>query len=104
MIEDAWIKAIDSEWDLEGEAFLYQVRQGHFDPAGLERILKKLRAISIEPSATELPRRLVEVLWFMPQFMEWQRDRVRKKGTDPHTYDVAVILVRNEIERILGLP
>ena len=97
-----FIATLEAEWEPEA-GFLWKARQGQFDAVGLERTLKKLQSLVIEESA-DVPRRLVSLLWYMPLFLHWQTDRVRRSGGNMNSYARAVASVSNEIERILGVP
>jgi hypothetical protein len=96
------ISAIEEEWEPE-TGFFWRTRQGDFRKEDFERTLGKLAAV---PSVTEqlVPARFVSVVWYIPIFMEWQRDRVRECGVDPTEFERATIKLTNEVERILGVP
>jgi hypothetical protein len=94
--------ALEREWDLD-QGFLGKLRAGLFDPIGLERFMRLLDGINLGNSA-QVNRRLISLLWFIPLFMEWQRERVAERGTDCQTIDHATNRVRGSIERILGMP
>jgi hypothetical protein len=101
-MSDDLIAALEHEWDL-GQGFLGKLRQGLFDPVGLERLIRLLDRIDFG-DAVEVNRRLISLLWFMPLFIEWQRERVHAPDTDPQTLSHAANRVENAIEKILGLP
>jgi hypothetical protein len=101
-LSDELIAALEHEWDL-CEGFLGKLREGTFDPAGLDRLMRLLDGIDFT-DAPEVNRKLVSLLWFMPLFMEWQRERVHEHGADPQTLMHAINRVQGSIERILGLP
>jgi hypothetical protein len=101
-MSDDLIAALEHEWDL-GQGFLGKLRQGLFDPVGLERLIRLLDRIDFG-DAVEVNRRLISLLWFIPLFMEWQRERVHAPDADPQTVSDAADRVENAIERILGLP
>jgi hypothetical protein len=96
------IELIESEWALD-EGFFWQIRQGRFEPAEFQRALERVASLSLEDEA-QLPRRIVSLLWYIPLFMQWQIERVRKKGGDADAYAKAITLMTNEIERLLGVP
>lgn len=99
---DPWIDGLGSYWDLSDGA-MYRLRQGKFDVAGIDDLIGFLRTISIPDDAT-IPKRLVSLLWIMPTFMEWQIDRVIEHGGSADELRKRIVLVRNELERILGGP
>ena len=97
-----FIKSIESEWEPE-EGFFWKVREGNFEDAEGRRALSKVAAV---PTLTDqtIPVRLVSVLWYVPLFLEWQVDRVRKNGGNVAEYQALIDRFTTEIERILGLP
>jgi hypothetical protein len=99
---DKEINRLEGEWSSE-EGFLWLLRQGRFDERSYESLLSFLRSVADEEGEA-LPKRLVSVLWYIPLFMEWQTDRISKAGHSKDAYQRAVAVVRNEVERILGLP
>jgi hypothetical protein len=101
---DDLISALEHEWDL-GEGFLGKLRENTFDSAGLERLMRLLDGIDFG-DAPEVNRRLVSLLWFMPLFMEWQRERAHEHGVDPQALAHAIDRVQNAIssEKVLGFP
>jgi hypothetical protein len=101
-MSDDLIAALEHEWDL-GEGFLGKLREGTFDPAGLERLMRLLDGIDIG-DAPEVNRRLVSLLWFMPLFMEWQRERADKHGVDPQALVHAIDRVQTAMWKLLGCP
>lgn len=42
--------------------------------------------------------------WWIPTFMEWQRERVREKGGDVEQLDRDTFRSRNVLDRVLGVP
>ena len=96
------IDVLESEWSPE-DGFFWRIRQGHFTPSDFERALKKVSAINIEED-TDVPRRLVSLLWYVPLFMQWQVDRVQESKGDVKAYTKAIATMTNEIERLLGVP
>jgi hypothetical protein len=102
MTFEAYISAIEAEWEPE-TGFFWRTRQGDFRKDDFERTLRKLAAV---PSMTgqSVPARLVSVVWYIPIFAEWQRDRVQGCGADPAEYERAKAQLTNEVERILGVP
>jgi hypothetical protein len=74
------IPLLEAEYDLE-HGFLGQLRQGVFDPAGLERLLTLVRAIDLA-HADVVNRRVVALLWMIPTVMSWQLERVAEHRGD----------------------
>jgi|GEM_PF-902856 len=96
------IEALESEWAPDN-GFFWRIREGDFAQESFRRALKKMSAIHI-PESTELPRRLVSLVWYVPLFMQWQVERVRERGGDAAAYEEAITAMTNEVERLLGVP
>jgi hypothetical protein len=96
------INRLDDEWD-QDDGFLGRLRAGVFDRAGYERFLGLLR--SIETNGDTFDRRLIEALWFVPLFMEWQTERLEKtSGMTRVEYGNYKDEVVNAFYKVLGLP
>src|SRR4051812_10126272 len=102
MTLDDIICSFESEWEAE-EGFFWKIRQGNFLQEDFKRALETFVAV---PSYVDqmVPARLVSLVWYVPIFMEWQRDRVRKRDGDLAAYEVAMTKLTNEVQRILGAP
>lgn len=96
------IAELEAEWSPE-DGFFWRVRQGQFNSTEFQRTLGIVSSIAIGETA-EVPRRLVSLLWYAPEFMRWQEDRVREQGGDAVAYAKAIVAMRNEVERLLGVP
>ena len=92
---------LEVEWGDEG--FLGRVRQGEFRPEGARAFLDFLRGIDLSGD-TLIPKRLLSLSWYLPGFLEWQRERVRERGGDPAAYARFVTEVTNILEEVLGVP
>ena len=102
MSQQEVIRTLESEWEPE-HGFFWQIRQGAFSEAEFQRVFAKLSSIaSFEDELIE--RRLVSLLWYMPLFMHWQRDRISEQGGNAEAYTRAIAAVTNEVERLLGVP
>jgi hypothetical protein len=99
---DRWIEVLSSYWALP-DGTLYRLREGEFDIAGIDELIRFLRTISIPNEAT-IPKRLASLLWMLPTFMEWQIDRVIERGGSADELRTRAQLAYNEVERILGIP
>jgi len=93
---------LEQEWDFE-DGFLGRLRCGEFEVAGLHRLLAVLETISLNDSE-DINRRLVSLLWYMPLFMEWQKERVQEEGGDRLALENAINQVQTQVERLLGVP
>lgn len=97
------VSFIEGVWEAPDGAF-FRLRRGQLDEKGLTVFVNTLRTIEIDEGVSVLPRRLVSLLWYAPQFMQWQEDRVHESGGDMETLSKLTTLVINELERILGIP
>src|SRR5690242_10426225 len=99
-----YLEKLDQEW-LEG-GFLHKLRDREFDPVGyvrLENILNGIRQLD-DQSNPLIDRQLVRLLWFIPQFMEWQTERVINAGADARLVNGACSNIREMVGIILGEP
>lgn len=95
------LNTLEDAWEIE-IGFLAQLRDGIFSETLYTAFLHMLKEIRIEEEEL-LPRRLVTLLWYIPQFMEWQTERVADT-ISKEKYLLKRGLVENELERILGVP
>ena len=79
------------------------IRQGTFDKSHFNRALSQIASVPT-PNGEPLPARLVSLLWYVPIFMEWNRDRVKENSGDMKEFQLCQTKLTNEIERILGVP
>jgi hypothetical protein len=93
---------LEREWDFE-TGFFGRLRRGEFDTACLNRLIRALDLIDFRDDRN-VNRRVVSLLWYMPLFMGWQKERVEEAGGDTGAFDNASNQVRKLIERILGVP
>jgi hypothetical protein len=96
------ISELEAEWAPE-DGFFWRLREAQFERTAFERTLAKMARVHIEDHAC-VPIRLVSVLWYIPIFMHWQTDRLIAAGRDGDEYTQAIVLVTNELERLLGVP
>jgi len=99
---DSVIANLEAEWALES-GFLGRIRGGNFDAELLDRLVRVLEGIDAHPD-TEMNRRLVSLLWYMPLFMHWNGERIQSAGGDLIEFDKAANRIESAVERILGVP
>jgi hypothetical protein len=99
---ESLITQLEKEWELSS-GFLGNLRTGTFDPDGLARLIEILQSVNLE-DATTLERRFVSLTWYIPLFMDWQRQRLREKGTDTSGLDSGINQIQSLLESILGVP
>jgi len=78
---------------------LTQIRYGTFTEVEKTAIEETLNSIQFDPDEL-LPRKIVTCLWFMPQFMEWQVERI----TPVQEYKNFCLWVSDKMGEILGNP
>ncbi|NNC04876.1 hypothetical protein HJC10_18715 [Corallococcus exiguus] len=91
---------LEAAWSDE-DGFLVQLRMGNFDSAKADALLTMLKRMDLGGSGP-LERRVVSLLWYLPLFMSWQRERVEPKCLSELAKVEA--LATNEVERLLGVP
>lgn len=101
MNTDQIIEALEQAWDADG--FLGQVRRGSYDEVGGKNFLSLLRSISIADEEL-VPKRLLSLLWYLPLFLEWQKERVAVVHGNVLAYQQFVTETTNVLETVLGVP
>ncbi|MFD2787867.1 hypothetical protein [Hymenobacter rubripertinctus] len=94
------IKKMEDCWEVD-TGFLYFLREGIFHHDLYVDFINSLK--EIEAFEDLVPSRLVTLLWYISPFIEWQRDRVTN-SISLDEYDIIVIEIQNQLERILGIP
>jgi len=95
---------LDREWLEEG--FLHKLREREFDDAGFVRLEKLLlRAQDADAAGSQMiDREFVRLLWFVPQFFDWQVERLIENGADAERVHAATSSIRELVGTILGEP
>lgn len=96
------ITELEKEWDLD-EGFLGGIRQGEFNSERLEGLINILKSLEL-PNSLKLERRLVSLLWYIPVFLIWQKERFIEQGKDTSEFDHAINRIDELLEKILGIP
>jgi hypothetical protein len=96
------ISRLEREWDYS-LGFFGRLRHGDFDPSGISRLVEICELITPD-GGESINRRLVSLLWYMPIFMVWQRDRVREAGGDVTEFERATNRIQSMVEKVLGAP
>jgi len=102
MTTEELIQALEAEWSPD-DGFFWDLRSGKFSSDASGRVLGLLRGVSLD-AASAVPLRLVSLLWYIPQFMGWQAERIRQTQGDVEGYERVVASFNGEVERILGVP
>jgi hypothetical protein len=99
---DEAIRHLEAAWDFP-DGVLFRLRQGDYDPAGIAEVVALLRSLAPDDDAL-LPRRFVSLTWWLPTFMEWQKERVAEKGGDAEALERDAVRMRNALDEVLGVP
>ncbi len=99
------IQELEKEWDeIEAQGFFGQLRYGKvFNEAGYQRVMNILASVEV-PQGETLDKRFIEVTWFIPAFMFWQREGWVLDGINVERLDQAISTVIEALTRVLGLP
>ncbi len=103
MNEKQWIQTLEAEWS-KPDGFLGKVREGIFDERQADGFAKMLEGIKPQPGNATIDRRLVALLWYVPAFLRWQKERVAKKGGNMPAFERVTNRVQGIVEEILGVP
>lgn len=95
------IEQLEKEWDTSG--FLGAIRDGQFVVKDSMNFLEILKSINLSNS-DNVPKRLLSMLWYLPSYLQWQRERVSETGGDLEAYDRFITKVHNILEDALGVP
>ena len=95
------IDQLDREYERSG-GFLGQLRAGRFDPEGAERLLSILASLTLGDDPVD--RRLVQLLWFTPIFIQWQKERFEILGADLDPVESILNRVVSTLEEVVGVP
>jgi len=102
MNNESIVSELEREWDFDC-GFFGMLRRGIFDVTALRRLICILDAMNLQDEVF-VSRRVVSLLWYMPLFMGWQRERIEASGGDTEEFDKATDLVQPSVERLLGVP
>jgi hypothetical protein len=101
------IAALEDYWAVDG--FFFNCRAGSFDPNEGARLLEFLNGLASQRHPAfdvdgSVPFRLVTLTWFIPTFLEWQRERVGERGGDLSAYDSFRLEIVEALSGLLGYP
>ena len=102
MSADHLIVDLEAYWN-DG-SLLEAARHGIFRADEADTFLELLRSIAIGDHEL-VPKRLLSLLWYLPLFLEWQKERVSEVSPG-HIIDYVrfVTEVINILEGVLGVP
>jgi|SRR5712671_2880040 len=98
-----WTSFLEREWS-KPQGFLGRAREGQFDPEDGKRFVVGLKAIRLPAESKVMDRHLVSLLWYIPLFLSWQRDRIIENGGDAASFEKVSNEVQTLVEEILGVP
>jgi hypothetical protein len=96
------IAELERYWEPDDGVF-WKLRAGVLDTAGLEEVAKRLEGLTVSEEG-ELPRRFVSLVWFIPIFFEWQRERVQERGGNMKDFAVWQERLNGAVQEVLGVP
>jgi hypothetical protein len=102
---DKLIQALEYEWEDE-DGFLWKLRDRSFDAEGAKRFESLLQTISFEDIEC-IDKRLMQLLWFIPTFLQWRVEdfrRISKDGNETYYVEQCVSRVENIFIKLLGIP
>jgi hypothetical protein len=97
-----WIAQLEGEWS-KPDGFLGMAREGLYDRSRESAFLGLIQCVSVRDDLY-INHRLVALLWYIPIFLTWQKDRIRKNGGDIVAFEQLINRVTGDIEQILGVP
>jgi hypothetical protein len=102
MLSNEHVAAIEAAWEPDTGP-LWKLRQGEVDMEQIDALLRVLDTIQVHDD-DPLPRRFVSLVWYLPIFFEWQRDRVAERGSDMQVFQALSNRVVAAVQRVLGVP
>jgi hypothetical protein len=100
---EQWIRRLEAEWS-KPNGFLGKVREGAFDEGQGSAFATMLEDITPKPGETTIDRRLVALIWYVPVFLRWQKERIAESGGNVVAFERLTNRVQGIVERILGVP
>lgn len=95
------IQQLETAWDENG--FFDHLRAGMFNRTEASDFMIVLRSIDFNDQEM-IPARLLSLIWYIPSFLDWQRDRVAEKGGDADGYARFITEVMSILEDVIGVP
>lgn len=103
--EESLLAALDEAWDDE-YGFLGRLRAGIFDEVLGNAYVELLRSVSVVFSSDSdvMNAELVKLIWFAPQFIEWQIDRATNGEVERARLQRIADKVFEIVSEFLGVP
>jgi hypothetical protein len=102
MNQSETISRLELEWELPA-GFFARLRAGDFDEKRAPEILGVISELGLGDDEG-VQRRLVSLLWYLPLFLEWQKERVAEQGGAVDGYGLFVNQMTSALEEKLGVP
>ena len=96
------IEYLESEWS-KPDGFLGRAREGLFDPRQGDEFVGNLQNIRLQ-DGDMIDRRLVSLIWYIPTFLFWQKERISENGGDAPAFEQFSNRVQEIVQEILGVP
>ncbi|HTN96106.1 MAG TPA: hypothetical protein VL101_03945 [Nordella sp.] len=100
---EQWIHMLEAEWS-KPDGYLGRIREGIFDEQRADDFVAMLAGIRLSPSDTVIDRRLVALIWYIPIFLSFQKERIAEREGDVASFEQMTNRVHGMIEEILGVP
>jgi hypothetical protein len=98
-------KNLNKEWGEKG--FFENLRyESLIDFDKGNRLLNQMKSYNLRDEDVTIDRELVRLIWYIPQFMEWQRERLSENNDEESIlrYTQLTNYFNNELEKLLGVP
>ena len=96
------IPKLELEWDID-EGFLGSLRQRVVDVSRRDRFLDLLGSIELAGDKM-IPRRFLELIWYIPIFLEWQEESCVERGYPRDDYRRMKSSIIARLEETIGYP
>jgi hypothetical protein len=100
--EEESIQALEEAWVQPG-GFLFDLTEGKYDPVRGEEFMASLLRIKC-PEGKTITRKLVKVLWQIPDYLNDRRADVLDSGGDIVAFDQFHLMIAVIVEDLLGGP
>ncbi len=102
---ESLLTSLDEAWD-EGTGFLGKLRAGVFDEGlgnAYVELLRRVPAV-FTPGQEAMSAELVKLIWFSPQFIEWQIERATNGEAERARLQRIADKVYEAVSEVLGIP
>ena len=96
---DDLILVLEKAWS---EGFFYELRSGNINENELEQLKQHFDSFSFNDH--DINKEFVSLLWIIPTFITWQKERLLKSGYSEEIINEVYNYFYNKCEDILGIP